>query len=60
MTRIAILADSGCQIELKQYENQGIYIVPLCITMKNHTYLLFRLCRTQVLVFQIYIQVLVE
>ena len=39
MTRIAILADSGCQIELKQYENQGIYIVPLCITMKNHTYL---------------------
>lgn len=39
MTRIAILADSGCQIELKQYENQGIYIVLLCITMKNHTYL---------------------
>ena len=39
MTRIAILADSGCQIELTQYENQGIYIVPLCITMKNHTYL---------------------
>lgn len=39
MARIAILADSGCQIEFNQYENQGIYIVPLCITMKNHTYL---------------------
>lgn len=39
MTRIAILADSGCQIELNQYENQGIFIVPLCITMKNKTYL---------------------
>lgn len=39
MTRIAILADSGCQIELNQYEDQGIFIVPLCITMKNKTYL---------------------
>ncbi|UTY39932.1 DegV family protein [Allocoprobacillus halotolerans] len=39
MARIAILADSGCQIEFNQYENQGIYIVPLCITMKKHTYL---------------------
>jgi len=39
MNKIAILADSGCQIELNQYENQGIFIVPLCITMKNQTYL---------------------
>ena len=39
MKKIAILADSGCQIELNQYEDQGIFIVPLCITMKNHTYL---------------------
>ncbi|MEG0367216.1 MAG: DegV family protein [Coprobacillus sp.] len=39
MSKIAILADSGCQIELGQYEDQGIFIVPLCITMKDHTYL---------------------
>ena len=39
MSKIAILADSGCQIELEKYENQGIFIVPLCITMKNKTYL---------------------
>ena len=39
MSKIAILSDSGCQIELGQYENQGIFIVPLCITMKNETYL---------------------
>ena len=39
MAKIAVLADSGCQIELNQYEDQGIFIVPLCITMKNHTYL---------------------
>ena len=39
MSKIAILAESGCQIELEKYENQGIFIVPLCITMKNKTYL---------------------
>ena len=39
MSKIAILSDSGCQIELGKYENEGIYIVPLCITMKDHTYL---------------------
>lgn len=39
MKNIAILADSGCQIELGQYESEGIYIVPLCITMKEKTYL---------------------
>ena len=39
MSKIAILSDSGCQIELGQYENQGIFIVPLCITMENETYL---------------------
>ena len=33
VSKIAILSDSGCQIELGQYENQGIFIVPLCITM---------------------------
>jgi len=39
MSKIAILSDSGCQIEIGKYEEQGIFIVPLCITMKNHTYL---------------------
>lgn len=37
--KIAILSDSGCQIELGKYEEQGIYIVPLCITMRDETYL---------------------
>lgn len=39
MSKIAILADSGCQIELDKYENQGVFIVPLCITFENKTYL---------------------
>ena len=39
MKRIAILADSGCQIALNQYETEGIFIAPLCITMKETTYL---------------------
>lgn len=39
MSKIAILADSGCQIEMNKYEEDGVFIVPLCITMKNHTYL---------------------
>lgn len=37
--KIAILADSGCQLEIEKYEEQGIFIVPLCITMENKTYL---------------------
>lgn len=39
MKKIAIIADSGCQIEMGKYEEQGIFIVPLSITMKDHTYL---------------------
>ena len=39
MNRIAILSDSGCQIEIGKYENEGIYIVPLCITMGDKTFL---------------------
>lgn len=39
MNKIAILVDSGCQIELEKYEDQGIFVVPLCITMEGHTYL---------------------
>ena len=38
MSKIAILADSGCQIEIGKYEEQGLFIVPLCITMKEETY----------------------
>lgn len=37
--KIAILADSGCQVELNKYEDQGIFIVPLSISMKGHNYL---------------------
>lgn len=37
--KIAILSDSGCQIELGKYEDQGIFIVPLCVTMRDQTYL---------------------
>lgn len=39
MKRIAVLVDSGCQIELGKYEDQGLFVVPLCITMKEKTYL---------------------
>lgn len=39
MNKIAILADSGCQIEIDKYEERGIFIVPLCITMEGQTYL---------------------
>jgi len=39
MSKIAVLSDSGCQIEIGKYEDQGIFIVPLCITMNNQTYL---------------------
>lgn len=38
MNRIAILADSGCQLEIGKYEDQDIFIVPLCITLKGKTY----------------------
>ena len=39
MKKIAILSDSGCQIELDKYEGEGLFIVPLCITIEDHTYL---------------------
>lgn len=39
--KIAILADSGCQLPIGTLENQGIYIVPLTITMNNKAYLDF-------------------
>lgn len=39
MVKIAILSDSGCQIELESYEKRGLFVVPLCITIDNHTYL---------------------
>lgn len=39
MKKIAVLADSGCQIPIGSLEDQGIYIVPLTITMSNQTYL---------------------
>ena len=39
MKNIAVLSDSGCQIEINQYEDQGIFIAPLCITLEDHTYL---------------------
>lgn len=39
MKKIAVLADSGCQLPIGSLENQGIYIVPLTITMGNKTYL---------------------
>lgn len=39
MNKIAILADSGCQIELEKYRDKGVFIVPLCITFDNKTYL---------------------
>lgn len=39
MSRIAVLADIGCQLPIGSLEEQGIYIVPLTITMNNKTYL---------------------
>jgi len=39
MKKIAVLADSGCQIEIDKYKDQGVFIVPLCITMEGKTYL---------------------
>lgn len=39
MKKIAILADSGCQLPIGTLEDQGIYIVPLTITMNDKAYL---------------------
>ncbi|MBS5588131.1 MAG: DegV family protein [[Clostridium] spiroforme] len=39
MKKIAILADSGCQLPIGILEDQGIYIVPLTITMNDKAYL---------------------
>ena len=39
MKKIAVLADSGCQLSIGSLEDQDIYIVPLTITMENETYL---------------------
>ena len=39
MEKIAILADSGCQIPVGSKEDQGIFIVPLTITMDEKSYL---------------------
>ena len=41
MNKIAVLADSGWQLPIGTLEDQGIYIVPLTITMNNKTYLDF-------------------
>lgn len=38
MSKIAIIADSGCQIDING-EHEGIYIAPLCIGQDNRTYL---------------------
>ncbi len=39
MNKIAILVDSGSQLEIGKDEDQGLFVVPLCITMKDKTYL---------------------
>lgn len=39
MLKIAILADSGCQIPVGSMEKEGIFICPLTVTMGNKTYL---------------------
>jgi len=39
MSKIAILADSGCQLPIGKLENDGIFIAPLTITMKERSYL---------------------
>ena len=38
MEKIAILADSGCQIPVGSRENEGIFIAPLTITMEGKSY----------------------
>lgn len=39
MDKIAILVDSGCQIKIGSMEEQGIFVVPLTVTIDNKTYL---------------------
>ena len=39
MTKIAILTDSGCQLPIGKNEDEGIFVCPLTITMKNKGYL---------------------
>ena len=39
MEKIAIIADSGCQIPIGSMENEGVFIVPLVITVGSKTYL---------------------
>ena len=38
MAKIAILTDSGCQLKIGEQEDQGIFIVPLQITINGQTY----------------------
>lgn len=38
MSKIAILADSGCQIKIDQFVDQGVYIVPLQVSANGTTY----------------------
>ena len=40
MKKIAVLADSGCQLPIGSLEDQGIYIVPLTITMGTNIFTL--------------------
>ncbi|MGN1182476.1 MAG: DegV family protein [Faecalibacillus sp.] len=39
MQKIAVLADSGCQLPVHQLEEQGIFIAPLTITIEEKSYL---------------------
>lgn len=36
--KIAVLADSGCQIPVGTREEEGVFIVPLTVTIKEQTY----------------------
>lgn len=39
MTKIAILTDSGCQMDISKGIENGIYIVPLSVSIKDESYL---------------------
>ncbi|MDD8048310.1 MAG: DegV family protein [Thomasclavelia sp.] len=39
MNKIAVLVDSGCQIEIGSMEDKGIFVVPLTVTINDKTYL---------------------
>ena len=39
MSKIAVLADSGCQLPVGANEEKGIFIVPLTVTILDKTYL---------------------